>query len=55
MGSSICLDNDDYLFSIANPVKAKPCTENVITQVYYFTQPLTYLLCYVNVDIYELE
>ncbi|XP_060566861.1 polypeptide N-acetylgalactosaminyltransferase 11-like [Ruditapes philippinarum] len=36
-GSNMCLDNDDYLFSIPNPVKVKPCSENVIYQMFSLT------------------
>lgn len=40
IGSPVCLDNNDYLFSIPNPVKAKSCSENVVYQVNCLTFPI---------------
>lgn len=36
-GTPVCLDNNDYLFSIPNPVKAKPCSQNVLFQMFSLT------------------
>lgn len=37
-GVEVCLDNDDYLFSVANPVKVKPCVGSVVTQLFALTE-----------------
>ncbi|KAL4227368.1 hypothetical protein ACF0H5_012811 [Mactra antiquata] len=37
-GNTVCLDNDDYLFSVPNSVKVKPCMDSVTTQMFSITR-----------------